>query len=163
MTELEPKKQSQQSKIADLFALQCRSNDLPQFIREHPFAVKVGRKWRFDFCWNLGAGINGVHRPIRLAVEIEGLVVRQLRIQDPHTRIITIETIMSGRHATISGFKEDCIKYSTAALLGWTVLRFEQSQVKKRFAIAMTMRVLHRMGWRKTNEHQTTSELESRV
>ena len=163
MTELEPKKQSQQSKIADLFALQCRSNDLPQFTREHPFAVKVGRKWRFDFCWNLVAGINGAYRPIRLAVEIEGLVVRQLRIQDPQIRIITVETIMSGRHATISGFKEDCIKYSTAALLGWTVLRFEQSQVKNRFAIAMTMRVLHRMGWRKeANEYKTTT-VESRV
>lgn len=142
------KKKSRKSKIAELFAFQCRSNLLPDFIQEYPFAAKVGRKWRFDFCWQIEAGSRGVRRPIKLAVEIEGLVVRELRIQDPKTKAITMQWVMSGRHATVQGFKEDCVKYSTAALLGWTVLRFEQSQVKKKFAVAMTMRVLHRLGYR---------------
>lgn len=137
-----PKKKSERSKIADLFASQSRMNRLPEFTREHPFAKNVGRNWRFDFCWNLAPGTYGLKRPIRLAVEIEGIVMRRVEIGEK------LEWIMGGRHATIAGFKEDCIKYSTAALLGWTVLRFEQSQVKKKFAIAMTMRVLHRMGYR---------------
>ena len=99
----------------------------------------------------------GLLRPIKLAVEIEGIVMRQVRIQDPKTKVITIESVMSGRHATIQGFKEDCVKYSTAALLGWRVLRFEQSQVKKKFAIAMTMRNLHRMGYRHESQRSVIS------
>lgn len=142
------KKKSQKSKIAELFAFQCRSNQLPDFIQEHRFAAKVGRQWQFDFCWQIDVGTHSVRRPIRLAVEIEGLIVQELRIQNPKTKQITMQWVTSGRHATISGFKEDCVKYSTAALLGWTVLRFEQSQVKSKFAIAMTMRVLHRLGYR---------------
>lgn len=142
------KKLSQVSKAAELFALQCRSNLLPEFTREHPFAVKIGRRWRFDFSWEIPAGAFAVRRPIRLAVEIEGIVMRQVRIQDPRTKAITTERVMGGRHATIGGFKEDCVKYATASLLGWTVLRFEQSQVRSKFAVGMTMRQLHRMGWR---------------
>ena len=144
----EPKKQSQLSRIADLFAYQCRSHNLPPYIREYKFALAVKRQWRFDFCWNLPAGMYGLKRPIRLAVEIEGIVMRQVRIIDPATKVVTVERIMGGRHATITGFKEDCIKYGTASLLGWEVLRFEQSQVKSKFALGLTMRKLHRLGYR---------------
>lgn len=145
------KRQSQQSAIVDLFAYQCRSNKLPAYTREYPFATKVKRQWRFDFCWDMTIGMHDIRRPIKLAVEIEGIVMRQVRIYDPSKQTYSVERIMGGRHATIQGFKEDCVKYSTAALLGWTVLRFEQSQVKKGFAIAMTMRVLHRMGYRQSH------------
>ena len=113
---------------ADRFSDQCRAFKLPAFSRETSFAAKIGRRWKFDFSW----------RKYALAVEIEGIV---MRFVDGEWRI-------GGRHASISGFKEDCIKYNTAALIGWTVLRFEQSQVNSGHAIRMTMRVLARRGWK---------------
>src|SRR5690606_36413844 len=100
---------------------------LTPFIREYRFARESGRQWRFDFAWPV----------VQVAVEIEGLVVRKVGGQ----------TVLSGRHANIAGFREDCEKYNTAALLGWTVLRFEQSQVKSGRAIDMTLRVLTAAGW----------------
>jgi len=112
----------------DLFAAQCRAARLPLFERQCTFAKSLGRKWRFDFAF----------RPFRIAVEIEGLVVR---------RIAGVPVVM-GRHATITGIAEDMLKYNSAALLGWTVLRFRQADVKPKRAIEMTMRVLAARGWR---------------
>lgn len=113
----------------DLFAFQCRAHKLPLPARQAMFAKEVGRRWLFDFCW----------QPYMLAVEIEGLVVQRMGG----------ELVVRGRHASISGFKEDCIKYATAAMLGWTVIRFEQSQVKSGEAIDYTMRCLAARGWRR--------------
>lgn len=136
--ELEKKKQKQvRSKAEDLFAFQCRAQKLPPYVREARFAQVVKRQWRFDFCFHLLPGAL-TPREIKLAVEIEGIVMRR----------INGVWQMGGRHASVEGFKEDCVKYSAAVLLGWHVLRFEQSQVKKGFAINMTKRVLHRMGYR---------------
>ena len=98
---------------------------MPEFERNHRFATSIGREWRFDFAW-LDA---------QIAVEVEGLVVRRIGGQ-----IVT-----TGRHANPEGFREDCRKYATAALLGWTVLRFEQTMVTNGEAIAFTQRVLHRI------------------
>jgi very-short-patch-repair endonuclease len=126
-------KQQQQRKAdkpkpSDDFDFQIRSRELPSFEREFMFAKQsFDRKWRFDFA---------CHKYM-VAVEIEGLVVRQ----------INGEWICSGRHANVKGFREDCVKYATAALLGWTLLRFEQSQVKSNEAIDWTMRVLASRGW----------------
>ena len=112
----------------DEFAYQVRANGLPEPIREHHFAKSLGRRWRADFCWP---------EPWMLIVEIEGLVVRRLAGQ----------LVVMGRHASIKGFKDDAIKYASAAMLGFHVLRFEQSQVKDRTAIEYTMRVLLQKGW----------------
>lgn len=113
---------------AELFNFQLTTRGFPPFEREHRFAkVTHGRQWRFDFAF----------APYKIAVEIEGLVVRR----------IGGELVVQGRHATISGYKEDCIKYATAAELGWHVLRFEQSQVKDETAIMLTKRVLVSKGW----------------
>lgn len=60
------------------------------------------RKWRFDFAC----------RDLKLAVEVEG------------------GTWSGGRHIRGAGFREDCIKYAEAALLGWMVLRGDSSMVK---------------------------------
>jgi very-short-patch-repair endonuclease len=70
-------------------------------VREHRFHPE--RMWRFDFSYP----------DVRLAVEIEGLV---------HNGF--------SRHTTISGFEEDAWKYAEATLLGWTVIRFSQNQIK---------------------------------
>ena len=106
----------------DDFDFQCRAYRLPRFERQYPFAKSLGRRWLFDFAW-----------PERkIAIEIEGLVVQKLAGQ----------LVVRGRHASITGFKEDCIKYASAAVLGWRVLRFEQSQVKDGTAIEFAQRVL---------------------
>lgn len=111
----------------DLFDFQLRSMMLPKFERQVMFAKSIGRRWMLDFACST----------YMLAIEIEGLVVMR----------INGELIVKGRHASISGFKSDCEKYASAAVLGWTVIRFEQSQVKDGTAIAFTQRVLCARGW----------------
>jgi very-short-patch-repair endonuclease len=67
--------------------------DLPKPNREWRFHPR--RRWRFDFAW-----------PERMvAVECEGGIWSQ------------------GRHVRGRGFEADCEKYSTAAAMGWKVLR----------------------------------------
>jgi very-short-patch-repair endonuclease len=108
--------------IAQAFADQVAARGLPEPERELAFAAELGRRWRFDFAWP-------AHK---VALEIEGLVVMR----------VNGELQVKGRHASITGFKEDCEKYAWAAVLGWRVLRFEQSQVKSKFAVEMLVRVL---------------------
>jgi len=115
-------KLSRSKLIAQRFADQVSERGLPEPEREFVFAAELGRRWRFDFAW-----------PDRMiALEIEGLVVMK----------VGGELVVKGRHASIKGFKDDCEKYAWAACLGWRVLRFEQSQVKSKFAAEMLMRVL---------------------
>lgn len=128
-------RKANQDEWVKTFLLHCRSHRLPPVAREFRFACKtLGREWRFDFAWY----------NFRVAAEFEGLVVRMLI--DPKTgkRVRTLY----GRHATIDGFREDCEKYNSAALLGWTVLRFEKEQIRKGDAVEMTKRVLMSRGWR---------------
>lgn len=121
-------KKAEKPSKEDLFDFQLRSMMLPKFERQVMFAKSIGRRWMLDFAC----------AAYMLAVEIEGLVVMR----------VNGELIVKGRHASISGFKEDCEKYASAAVLGWTVIRFEQSQVKDGTAIAMTQRVLCAKGWK---------------
>lgn len=123
-------KRSKASAASDGFDFHCRARQLPEFEREFRFAQTLQRQWRFDFAFVVQ----------RIAVEIEGLVVRRIGGQ-----LVTM-----GRHADINGFREDCRKYAAAAELGWTVLRFEQSMVKSGEAVDTAMRVLHARGWRPT-------------
>lgn len=126
----------------DVFAIQLRQFKTIEFKRQLKFARgilrgKSGRGWRqwmFDFAFP----------KFKLAVEIEGLVPR--RLLDMETRQMVL--VVYGGHATITGIKEDMEKYNAAALLGWTVIRFEQKDVKSRRAIDMTLRVLATKGWR---------------
>lgn len=127
---------SARQEAVDLFAYQWQVRGLPKVVRELKFAKEVGRGWKFDFATQIKKPSGRVWR---LAIEIEGIVMRQ----DEHG-----VWQMGGRHATISGYKEDCIKYATAMMLGWNVLRFEQSQVKSRYAIETVTRILSRFGWK---------------
>lgn len=135
----------------ELFAAQCRQFRLPTAQREYRFAKPIGRQWRFDFAF----------LDFHLAVEIEGFVVRSIWaaelfggapvIQgDRVTNVLEVKrmTVAMGGHATITGLREDCEKYNTAAMLGWTVLRFEQGAIKPQHAIEMTQRVLAARGWK---------------
>lgn len=119
----------------EMFALQCRGRKLPAFVQQCLFAKEaLGRRWQFDFAFT----------QYKVAVEIEGLVVRMLIDPKNQKRV----RVVYGRHATIDGFKEDTEKYNSAALLGWTVLRFEQTYVKPGYALETTMRVLASRGWK---------------
>ncbi len=129
-------KRSKGKDAAASFALQCRAYQLPEPVRELMFAKQIGRRWRFDFAWP----------DYMLAVEVEGLVV--FRGKDGALQV-------KGRHASITGFKADALKYAEAAVLGWTVLRFEQSQVRDRTAVNYSQRVLYARGWRRDDEHAT--------
>lgn len=80
------------------------------FVREYPFATGIGRRWLFDFAWQVE----------KIAVEFEGLCIRRVE------GVI----MLGGRHATISGFTEDCVKYNAASSMGWTVLRYVASHVR---------------------------------
>lgn len=127
------KRESSKTKLEEPFDFQCRTRGLPPYVREHRFAKEtLNRGWRFDFCW----------LQYKLAVELEGLVMRKL--YDENRQPVWV---VYGRHATIDGIKEDITKYNAAHRLGWTVLRFEQSMVKDDTAINETMRELAARGW----------------
>ena len=113
----------------DLFASQCRSHLLPPFVRQYRFAKHIGRQWRFDFAFP----------DFMLAVEIDGVVVRRIGVQ----------TVVGGRHATITGIRGDNVKINTAqGFLGWRVLRFLQSDVKPGHAVEFVSKALMCLGWK---------------
>lgn len=116
----------------ELFGSQCRMGGLPQLVAELRFAKSIGRQWRFDWAFP----------EYQLAVEIEGL-----SMMPRCRRCYPGQYVPMGRHSTAKGFQDDTDKYNTAALLGWTVLRFITKDVKPRHAINMTMRVLAARGW----------------
>lgn len=133
---------SKSEQIARTFALHIRARKLPEpRSRFHPegelrfmageVITRQNRRlkrrtaspsWRFDFAWPA----------YMIAVEVEGVSVR--KGADGKTQL-------GGRHAHITGFKDDCEKYAWAAVMGWRVLRFEQSQVVKGFAVDMVVRL----------------------
>jgi hypothetical protein len=130
---LEPKKKpTVKSKSTvdteNLFASQCRAHKLPMFKRQYKFAADIGRGWMFDFCWV----------EYKAALECEGLVVKR----------VNGELLVTGRHVHPAGFRGDSIKYGMAAIMGWGVLRFEQTHVKDGTAIDMAMELLKARGWR---------------
>lgn len=139
---VKPAKREKRSKgkdAAERFAEQCRQYQLPEPVRELQFAKHIGRRWRFDFAWP----------DHMVAVEIEGLVV--FRGNDGALQV-------KGRHASITGFRNDAVKYAEAAVMGWTVLRFEQSQVRDKTAIEYAQRVLFARGWRRDDDGNETED-----
>jgi very-short-patch-repair endonuclease len=110
------------------FAFQCRAYRLPMFKREYKFAAEaLGRGWRFDFCWPA----------YKAALEVEGLCVKR----------VNGELVTTGRHVHPAGFRADAEKYATAAVMGWHVLRFEQTQISSGVAIDFTVQLLRSKGW----------------
>lgn len=74
----------------------------PELVREHVFYP--GRKWRSDFA----------HVASKVLVEIEGGIWNQ------------------GRHTRGKGYQDDCEKYNSAALAGWTVVRLAGKEMISR-------------------------------
>lgn len=116
--------------LEDQFAQQLHIAELRNYVREHRFALVIERNWAFDFAWPA----------LKLAVEVEGGTARL------------------GRHTSQGGFMEDCHKYNSAALLGWTVLRGDSHMVRHRLLLTYvadfmakrvpTLRISHATGKR---------------
>ena len=81
---------------------------------EREFKFHATRKWRADF------RITG-HM---ILVEVEGGVYS------------------NGRHTRGTGYEADAEKYSTAAIEGWTVLRYTTGQVQKGLALQGIQKIL---------------------
>ena len=121
----------------DLLAFHIRARGLAPPAREYHFAaVSVGgmgkglrerlrrarlHDWRFDFAWP-GA---------LLAVEMDG------------------GGFVGGRHGRGVGIEKDCEKYSSAAVLGWRLIRCTPRQVKSGQAIEWITAALN---WRSSDE-----------
>ena len=72
------------------------------------------RRWRFDLAW-----------PDKmLAIEVDG------------------GSWVGGRHTSGAGFEADCIKLSTAAALGWRVLRVTPRMIERGQALELIERAL---------------------
>lgn len=89
---------------------QIVGSGLPEPQTEHRFHAK--RRWRFDLAYP----------EILLAIEREG------------------GTWTRGRHTRGKGYENDCRKYSEAALMGWTVLRFTTDMINSGEALEMIQR-----------------------
>ena len=98
----------------ETFALHLRAAGIDGFEREYRFAPP--RRWKFDFA----------NPALMVALEVEG------------------GTWTRGRHCTGTGYAADCEKYSTAAVLGWRVLRFTTDQVKSGMALRMLQQAIGR-------------------
>ncbi len=104
------------SALEEAFALHVKAHKLPEPMREFKFDLL--RKWRFDFAWP----------EFKIAVECEGGVWTK------------------GRHQQPQGFIDDCTKYNAAVILGWSVLRFTEEDIKSGAAVLMTRNlILQRM------------------
>ena len=97
-----------QSVLERTLAYQMRVCGLPKPETEYRFHAP--RRWRFDFAWPA----------IMFAIEVEGGTYSKRR---------------KSRHTTPTGFRRDCEKYNQAAIDGWTVLRFDSSQISSGEAI----------------------------
>lgn len=102
------------SRLEYIFAAMMLDEKIRDWITEYRFDEK--RQWRFDYAWP----------GIRLAVEIEG----------------GIGILIRGRHCRPKGFADDCEKYNSAALQGWTVLRFTREMVMSGIAVKTTKQAL---------------------
>jgi len=103
-----------QSELEDTLAFYIRAAGLPEPEREYRFHPV--RRWRFDFAY-----------PDKMmAIECEG------------------GTWSGGRHSRGQGFEDDCIKYNTAAIMGWVVLRFTGKLINNWYAISVIEEALER-------------------
>jgi very-short-patch-repair endonuclease len=84
---------------------------------EREYLFHPTRMFRFDFAWP----------DRRIAVEVEGV------------------TNKGGRHQRRNGYEGDCVKYNSAVMLGWRVLRYTTQMVTAGMAIDDVLQMLGRV------------------
>ena len=97
-----------------LFSLKAAR--LPKPVTEHLFHPK--RKWKLDLAYP----------EERVGIEVEGGTGEN---RDAPSR-----------HLSPDGYREDCVKYFEAALLGWLVIRLPPSMLRDGTAVEMIGRAL---------------------
>ncbi len=123
------KKANRESKLERFFAFSLKACGYNQFITEYRFGAESAggpgkglrkrlnaaglKDWRFDFA----------DPDNRVAVEIEGGV------------------FVGGRHITGAGYRADCEKYNAATVLGWSLLRFTDREIKNGHALKILGRL----------------------
>ena len=100
----------------DLLSLAMVAAGLPDPVREFRFAPP--RRWRFDYAFPTQ----------RIALEVEGA------------------TWTGGRHTRGQGYENDCVKYSTAAIMGWKVIRATTGMVKDGRALSLLIQAFAKEG-----------------
>jgi very-short-patch-repair endonuclease len=105
-----------------LLSVQLEQAGIP-FEREYAFAKP--RRFRADFI-------------------VYGRPIWDGKAWQPHRLLIEVEGGIGGtsRHATYTGFTNDCTKYNLAAELGFTVLRFTSRMVNEGDAFEQIRRIL---------------------
>jgi hypothetical protein len=106
------------------FVEQLKLAGLPAPEPEHQFALPR-RRWAFDWAWPA----------FRVSAEREGGT--------------WAEGEEAGRHSRGKGYRDDCVKYSNAAILGWCVVRFTSDMEASGEALALIERALLARGWRR--------------
>lgn len=110
------------SRLEAMIALQIKALHIQPAKREYKFH-KV-RRWRFDFAWP----------DLMIALEVEG------------------GTRSGGRHTRHAGFENDCEKYNSAAIEGWSVLRATADMVKDGRAIGFVVEAISAANDRRKQE-----------
>ena len=95
-----PRAKKPKIKWEEVLAEKLVASGLPNPAREYKFHPI--RRWRSDLAYPLDM----------ILIEVEG------------------GAFVRGRHVRGYGYRNDCIKYNAAALLGYTVLRFTTDMVK---------------------------------
>lgn len=95
-----------------------------QFKREKKFHPE--RKWAFDY-WIFGYKGKSIKPSLPVAVEYEGG---------------TWGNSGKSRHTTGKGFRDDCIKYSWANILGWCVIQCTADMVVSGEAINLILEAI---------------------
>ena len=119
------------SSLEQSFAIQIVTAGLPTpSWGKNEICFHPTRRWRFDFAW----------KELLIAVEVEGGTYThgQKRFDTTSGSRIT----QKSRHLTPTGFHEDCIKYTEAALLGWLVIRADAKMIKDGSALALLSRAI---------------------
>lgn len=92
--------------------------------------AQLARQWKFDWCIP----------SLRIAVEVDGGVENHPVTCDKCGKPVEYHTstgkrarvyAANGRHTRAQGYKADCEKLNSAAMLGWLVLRFTPDMLKK--------------------------------
>jgi very-short-patch-repair endonuclease len=111
-------KKAEQEQFEDLFDFHLRAERAPVFLRQHQFALHLGREWRIDFAWP--------EIDLKVAVEIQGGIWQR----------------DGGAHSHPINIMRNMEKYNALAALGWRLLQFSTDQVKSGSALQYTMTVL---------------------
>ena len=120
---------------------------LPKPVKEYRFHPV--RRWRFDLAWP----------GRRLALEVEGGIYGQVvichkcgvKVLQKLDKGGMVQVRTGGRHNRGKGYEADCLKYSTAAVMGWKVIRVTAGMIKDGSGIELIQQAIDNFPLEKRN------------